>query len=305
MTKKLIKSLIGLGKWYFQKMTNPIKVKLKRRLPKLIFLRTSVSDRKSYAEICTLASKNDAVFKNFKRHKDYQRVLEHVTQKQGQAYLNVIKSENKNLLKHISKFQENDQLGNPLTFSYKINKKNTTLSPTTLRYVKVLSDLKNIFSTLNNFEIIEIGGGYGGQGKIISSVFKFKSYTMVDLVTVLPLARKYLRMLKVKNVFFLKPSKIPAKKIYDLVISNYAFSECGKEIQNEYIDKVLKTTKKGYITYNYQNESKNKYHPVSPYSKKEIIRILSKYHQLKILPERPKTGSANFIIVWDDIGKLK
>ena len=40
-----------------------------------------------------LAYKYDSVFNAFKRHKDYRRVLEHVTDKQGQAYLDIIKKD--------------------------------------------------------------------------------------------------------------------------------------------------------------------------------------------------------------------
>ena len=36
----------------------------------------------------------------------------------------------------------------------------------------------------------------------------------------------------------------------DLVISNYAFSECNYETQDVYIDKILSKAKRGYLTHN-------------------------------------------------------
>lgn len=251
-----------------------------------------MTDRKDYREICRLASQDDAVFKIFKKHKDYRNVLEHVTQKQGQAYSDIIKKEGKDFLSYFPKFKENDKFGSPVTFHYRVGK----FSPTTLRYIKVLVDLKNIFGSLNGMDIIEIGGGYGGQCKIISDLFKFKSYTLVDLDVVLLLAQKYLTKLGVKKVNFLKPDEIRKKKEYDLIISNYAFSECTKEIQDKYINKILNKAKRGYITYNY--DLKNTPHPISPYNKKQITQILSKKHHLQLLEEKPKTGPTNFIIVW-------
>ena len=54
------------------------------------------------------------------------------------------------------------------------------ISPT-LRYIKVLSDLIYHFGDLSNFNICEVGIGYGGQSRIIMSYFKnIKSYTFID-----------------------------------------------------------------------------------------------------------------------------
>ena len=241
-----------------------------------------------------LAYKYDSVFNTFKRHKDYRRVLEHVTDKQGQAYLDIIKEEGKDLLKYFSKFKENDMYGDPLEYTYEVGE----FSPTTLRYIKVLCDLKNIFGDLNSLDIIEIGGGYGGQCKIISDVFNYHSYTIVDLNEVLPLIHKYLVKLNVKNVNYLTQYQIKRNRTYDLVISNYAFSECIKDVQNYYVNHILNRTKKGYITYNYDNSRTTISHPILPYNKKEITQILSRKHAIRIIDEKPKTNPLNFIIIW-------
>ena len=44
----------------------------------------------------------------------------------------------------------------------------------------------------------------------------------------------------------------------DLVISNYAFSECNYETQDIYIDKILSKSKRGYITHNNSEERRNR-----------------------------------------------
>jgi len=275
-----------------------IKSMINRRrkvLPKSVATGTSITDRSvhiAYLDICRLAVEYDDIFKIFKKSRDYRRVLEHVSRDQGKAYLDIIKKNGREILEYFPKFKENDMLGSPNVFNYEIGR----FSPTTLRYIKVSVDLKNLFGDLNNLNIIEIGGGYGGQCKIISDIFTPQSYTIVDLAVVLPLIQKYLTKLNVKNVAFLTPQKIDNSKEYDLVVSNYAFSECIKSMQDDYIDKILFRSRKGYLTCNYDQSSSSN----TPYNKKELVEILSAKYDLKIVDEEPKTGPDNFIITWND-----
>lgn len=145
----------------------------------------------------------------------------------------------------------------------------------------------------------------GGQCKIISDVFMPGSYTIIDLDVVLPLVRKYLTKLKVENVIYLAPQQIDVDKEYDLVISNYAFSECIKSVQDDFIDKILYRSRRGYLTcnrgYRPSNHSNDK--PASstlPYNKEELCQILSRRLAIDIMDERPKTAPYNFIIKWNN-----
>jgi len=299
-TNNYIYSFLKYGYRFFKKFQNlpniPIEIKinkLKKSLPKETHEITSWSDNfEGYRAICKLAVENDYVFKVFKRSSDYRCILEHLTKKQGWQSLDIIQKEGRDLLTYFPRFMQNDLLGSPFKFNYGVNR----FSPTTLRYIKVLMDLKNIFGNLDDFSIVEIGAGYGGQCKIISCVFNYKSYTIVDLDVVLPLIKKYLEKLDVKNVNYVTQSQIDTYKSYDLAVSNYAFAECMKKIQDEYLIKIFNNSKRGYITYNYDGES----NPSSPYNKKEIVALLSKVHAIQILKERPKTTPQSFIIIWDD-----
>jgi len=263
--------------------------KYKKLLPKG-FSTASVSYR-DYLVICKLAVDHDDVFEVFKRVKDYRVQLEHVSKKQGQLYLNIIKKE-KSLLRYFSMFKDNDKFRCPVKYNYDVG----IFSPTTLRYIKVLMDLKTFFGDLNNFNIVEIGVGYGGQCKIISDVFKPASYTMIDLYLTLLLAKKYLSKFNIQNVIYLTSQQIDNKKEYDLVISNYAFSEIEKSLQDDYIQKILPFSKRGYLTCNYDGIST----PNSPYNKEELFRMLSQWHSIEVVDEEPKTSRDNFIIKWDD-----
>jgi len=267
--------------------------KYKKLLTKYNSEKTSRSES-GYVGICRLATEYDNIFKIFKRSENYRKMLEHVTKAQGKEYLDIISSEGKDLIKYIHKFKKNDKFGSPIRFRYN---KVGWFSPTTLRYIKVLVDLRNIFGNLSNLDIVEIGAGYGGQCKIISDVFNIKSYTIVDLEMVLPLIQKYLSKHKVERIAYKTQQQLNSNEKYDLVISNYAFSECIKKVQDDYMQKILSRSKRGYITCNYDE-------PSSPnnylYNKKELTQMLSKAHNIKIMDERPKTSPMNFIIVWDD-----
>jgi len=228
------------------------------------------------------AVEDDEVFKNFKRHQDYTYMLEHVNQEQSDQYINEIMRDNPSLFESdiFERFAENDSVGNPLTYNSMFG----NFSPTLFRYVKVLSDLKKHFESLDGMNIIEIGAGNGGQCNIISKLFQHKSYTIVDLEDVMKLQKKCLDLLKTPNVNFKKMEELEDDAQYDLVISNYAFSEIPMELRDLYIEKVLSKSSKGYLTMNDGGETK--------------LEEKLPEKQIEIFEEVPKTGPNNYIAVW-------
>jgi hypothetical protein len=123
--------------------------------------------------------------------------------------------------------------------------------------------------------------------------FNIKSYTLIDLEPVLELTKKYLETVGVdtSKISFLTMDKLPSNKKYDLFISNYAYTECGKEIQLEYFDKVIANTKMGYITANFINNFFN----LDYLTLNELQNMLK---NTKLVEEEPKTHANNIIIVW-------
>ena len=225
-------------------------VKLKKTFRKLCLQQSSLSDHSAYTAFCELASRDEEVFASFKRHPVYTPILEHVTEEQGSAYLEKILSDSPNLVEFFPKFRENDLYGNPHTYSYNSFGE---FSPTTLRYIKVLGDLLRFFGDLSALNIVEIGIGYGGQCKIISDYCGLRSYTLIDLDSPLKLAKKYLNRYDLKeNVYYrtMKDLTNNEDESYDLVISNYAFSECTRPVQEIYFEKVLSVSPKGYLICN-------------------------------------------------------
>jgi hypothetical protein len=117
---------------------------------------------------------------------------------------------------------------------------------------------------------------------------------MFDLPTVLKLVSKYL------DNHLLQSSYTPitlnqhlGDKNYDLVISNYAFSELPAALQKVYIKKVIKKSKRGYLTMN-----SGKVDSVFSEGKITLEEFQSHIPNTRILEENPFSAKGNYLIVW-------
>jgi putative sugar O-methyltransferase len=230
----------------------------------------------AYLDVCRRAT-DSPDWAAFKRDPAYTRVLEHVTQEQGCAYLEIICAEYPELMYYLGQFGKNDRLGDPHLARCVV----WDISPTTLRYIKVLGDLLNWFDALDDLDIVEIGGGYGGQCKIVADVCRFRSYTLVDLPVVTRLQTRYLTELDVRNWQVATPDALPDRP-YDLAISNYAVSELDAEGQAFYFGRVLRRSRRGYLTWN----------------GRALPALEGLPGQVWVENERPQTGEHNRLIVW-------
>ena len=244
---------------------------------------SSVSDNNEYPNFCKQASRDDIVFGSFKQNNIYNEILEHVTYGQGVAYANQFKN-NKHIINNISKFRINDTLGNPRVYSFS---EIGEFSPTTLRYIKILNDLSQI--DLNEKTIVEIGAGYGGQYTILRQLVKPKKYIFVDLPSVLDLIKKYIDALNLNDIEieYIDGTSLEANISADLVISNYAFSECTTEIQDIYINHIIQHTTHCYMIYN----------NMQGYDHHEFIKKIQS-ERVRITQEVPQTHPKNVILTW-------
>jgi putative sugar O-methyltransferase len=220
------------------------------------------------------------VFNIFKSISTYTDILEHVTYEEGKEYsdLAFLVPEIKN---NIEKFACNDTYGSPKTYQYSFG----VYSPTTLRYIKILSELSQL--NLNDKTIVEIGAGYGGQYVTMRQMYKPRKYIFVDLPEVLELIKKYVSKHNLNDIEIEYHDAFSLKEIKsDLVISNYAFSECTKDIQNIYIEKLIKNSKHGYMLYN--NMEGYTHDDFKVKSDKKI----------KVFAETPKTHPKNVLLTW-------
>ena len=250
-------------------------------------LSTSLSDNQAYPHVCMRAAHDFRRFNTFRRNPIYNQILEHVSTREGAQYLDEIRKSS-NVLRAMEEFKRNDSYGGPRLVDYLGV---GAVSPTTLRYVKVLADLERLFGKLDGFRICEVGVGYGGQCRIINAYFRPATYCLVDIRAALELAKRFLDHFIVHSLLSFKPmNELPSAE-YDLAISNYSFTELPRSIQDVYLAKAITRAARGYITYN----------EITPphfnsYTRAELLELLP---GARVLPEIPQTHPRNCIIAWD------
>lgn len=207
-----------------------------------------------YIEKCKLFVANEGSFSNFRRDRDYGKILEGGEEIVGKIALKGISKLKGNtiLLDNLNKFKENDIYGNPILREYKLT---GAISPSTLRYINCFLEIKNITKDNRLKKIVEVGGGYGGLCKTMSVLIDFEEYVLIDLPPVIELCRKYLNHFesikhKITYISCDDMKSIEAIADVDLFISDSAFAECDLETQTMYTNAVAKKSKFIYVTFN-------------------------------------------------------
>jgi hypothetical protein len=197
---------------------------------------------------------------SFKSNKTYQTILEHTDIFNGIEYLDCIKNEFGNIYSNNKDFLielcvKNDKYGK----SIKSNIPSfTSCSPSNLRYIYhsllILTNIKN--NKLYDTDIVEIGGGYGGLCFFIHNLAKIfnitiKSYSIFDIKEASILQKRYLKLLDLDvNTYHINDKWELHKNSY--LISNYAFSEIPRILQEEYTSKILNNyINHGFLVWNF------------------------------------------------------
>ena len=261
---------------------------------RLIFTNTkefrSESDNGLYSGAIIKALNNQKSFEKFKRHYSYRDILEHVNREHGGDYLEIVRKRKDGLIeKAIINVLRSDDLGKPI--KYKYSGIDFPLSPTTLRYLKVASDLNGLFPD-DLCDVAEIGCGYGGQAYVNDQLLNVEMTTLFDLPFVNKLIERYLNALLMKGAFKTISINQAISKNYDLVISNYAFSELPSALQNAYIKKVLSRSSRGYLTMN------SGLGGASSEGKMTLDELRERLPEFEVYKEEPISSTFNYIIVW-------
>jgi hypothetical protein len=193
---------------------------------------------------------------SFKGNSEYRRILEHVSQEEGQRYLNAIKQFTPMSLEDIRSFSTlNDSIGGPI----KSVIDGLFISPTNLRYIfhshLIIEHLYSL--NIQNIDIVEVGGGYGGLCLALHYFadkynIKIRTYTIIDLTEPSRLQKIYLSQLHPSNnINFVDAitfgSNIQISNMF--LISNYGFSELSDSLQKEYIDKLFPKVSHGFMAW--------------------------------------------------------
>lgn len=232
------------------------------------------------------------IFNRFRRIYNYREILEHVSFSLGLRYLERMKEIKPINLYLMEQFKKNDDVGKPRKYYYgEIG----YFSPTTLRYISVASEMERIFGKRKFQRVAEIGGGYGGQACVLDKMEFFDEYIMFDLHNVQKLICRYLDLQGVKNVSFPSIEAFELDDI-DFVVSNYAFSELPGNLQQQYLEKVLKKARNGYLI---MNSGKTNLTGRSS-GKLTLKEIQQQIKNIQVIPEIPNTGPDNYVLFWVD-----
>jgi hypothetical protein len=253
--------------------------------PQLSAQKSATGRLVKYREICERASTDPELLKVFRSLKDYAPVLECGQEGEFAEYLknNALKS----TMKKKFVYQKLDTIGNPvMNYAPGLG----MFSGTTLRYIWVADHIKRLFKLPHNAKVAEIGAGFGGQCYIFSKINQFSKYYFYDLPEVELLIATMMKKLSVKNTQCMHmDANLPEESI-DLLISNYALSECYKETQMSYFHRVVKKSLRGYMLY-------NKSHG---YTANEFFDLLQSHGMNpKILEEPVFSYTGNVLLIWD------
>lgn len=142
-----------------------------------------------------------------------------------------------------------------------------------------------ISKQLNNVNIVEIGGGYGGLALITLELAKLKNinivnYIIYDLPYVTKLQQYYLIKHNVCNVQWLNCYEFGKDLLNNgnnVIVSCYCISEMLPEYRKKYLQNLLPKSKAAYFVWNWG-------------SKEDLPKIRDER------PEIPDTGDKNTII---------
>lgn len=238
----------------------------------------------NFLTACYNIVNDPAEFKSFKQNAAFRSIIGNDVYGRNVSdaiYDNIVNDVD--IMNNIEQFKTNDLYGNPNLYDYPGL---GMISPGTMYFINILKDLQANFGDLTNFNIVEIGSGYGGQGKIILDS-GIESYSMIDLEPTLNLCKHYLNLFDYDNVNYQTSDNIKQQS-YDLVISNWCLSEFDEAGMEFYIETVIKHCNNGYFLMNTWDSRKQ-----------FIISALKPYFSsVEEFPEFPKTHSnPNWLLV--------
>lgn len=212
----------------------------------------ATTNGQKYLQKCLESSQDYYKFLTFRSDSDISRVLILGKKEDGDKILERIKS-SKELQENLENFRKNDSFGSPMTYNYQ---KNGHFSPSTLKYINTLFELREHFSSMENFNIVEFGGGYGGLCNILSHVVKWNKYSFVEIKEPLELAKKVF-MASELDINCLLPEEVSKDETYDLFISEFGFCELNEEGLEKYIF-MLENSNNAYLSMNLWDKNKKK-----------------------------------------------
>jgi hypothetical protein len=140
-----------------------------------------------------------------------------------------------------------DSWGNPIRWPAACLGTTRAFSPTTLRFLAHALWLKKEGFVKEGGTVVEIGVGFGGLAAM-NAIVSNATTIMIDLPPVAEAAMLQMKELGLGNFASIDHSKATASDV--CFISNYAFTELSREMQDAYADQFIRHADRGVILSN-------------------------------------------------------
>lgn len=217
-------------------------------------IRTSIADGLPYKNFCeqVMNDKTGELLKNFRRNPDYDLVVPgNRCGDEMFEHLDLLKLDYPEMLEFMYLFEKDQgEFGNPRKYQFDVGNFDVPL----ILHIYYLALTRRYFGDLTGMKILEIGPGVGLFFKVLTDLYNVQ-YSCVDLKAPLYIVQKHIEFLnRMKFVDKLITcdevcSDNFAGDEYDLVVSDCAFNELHRDIQEIYLKKLFNKSKRGRIAF--------------------------------------------------------
>ena len=233
---------------------------------------SSLTDTQEYRDFCRLAASDPAVFQTFRRQPEYEHIVR-VSEEDGGRYLRRLEE---------PPVDATAVIGDPRMYSYPAY--SVPLDPVMIRYHHDRQTIRSLFGPLEEMNVLEIGGGFGGLAHLLLD--ECGTYAICDLPEVRLLQDAYLHRWG-QHVDEAEPSGLLDTYAYDLVVSTFAYSELKPDVARVYAADYLHGAARGWLVCNFL--APDQLH------RAELAELLPYAEEL---PETPETHVTNRVYAW-------
>ena len=153
------------------------------------------------------------------------------------------------LIDNILNLQKYDDYGNPYKYDIVLEDTTYNISDSLVPPLFALHHINKYLGNISLSNIIEIGCGFGINTVIFHDLVPPSSYTHIDLPEMLALQKNYLTHYNINDVTYINPTTQLDRLSpeYDLLISDFAFTEFSNDLKKLYFNEVITRCHKGII----------------------------------------------------------
>ena len=206
----------------------------------------SISGKMDWPRACAALASGAWTSKNFRRIHAVRQVVETLGPVDGRHFARWIRDNAPGYLtdKRVAAI---DAWGDPIRWPAACLGTPRAFSSTTLRFLAHALWLKKVGFVKEGGTVIEIGVGFGGLAAM-NAIVSNATTIMIDLPPVAKAAMLQMRELGIGNFASNDQSKFTAGDV--CFISNYAFTELSRDMQDAYADQFIRHTVRGVILSN-------------------------------------------------------